>query len=59
MRSYIHVVFVEISAYCMLLSLCRRSDRYVARTEHNAERKEFLAENKMPVDELSNINVFK
>ena len=44
----------------LLLHCCYfYSDRYVQRTTQTAVRKEFLAENQMPVDELSSKNVFK
>lgn len=37
----------------------QKGDRYVSRTVHNINREKFLEENQIPLDELSNKNVFR
>lgn len=49
-------------SYCIFVPVyCRwkYSDRYVQRTSHMVQRKEFLQNNQHPADELSSKNVFK
>lgn len=54
-------------AHCLLILFADRivvaylsyRDRYVQRTSHMVQRKEFLQNNQHPADELSSKNVFK
>lgn len=44
--------------FILIIFLIFCSNRYADRVQHNLERKQFLADNQMPRDELSSKNVF-
>lgn len=52
------VVVVLMSNDCDVSDVVCCSNRYAERVQHGLERKQFLAENQMPRDELSSKNVF-